>query len=90
MRILIRNYNKSELLLKVLTQEFFELFSEEDFSREDADLILNSFFEILDSEIEKDPELRDDLKLYLAKQQVKLSRKYTRYLTVEGIKVEKN
>lgn len=41
----------------ILINEFFELFSEEDFSREDADLILNSFFEILDAEVEKYPEL---------------------------------
>ena len=41
----------------ILINEFFELFSEEDFSREEADLILNSFFEILDAEVEKYPEL---------------------------------
>ena len=52
----------------ILINEFFELFSEEDFSHEDADLILNTFFEIIDAEIEKEPELRDYLKLYLAKQ----------------------
>jgi predicted NACHT family NTPase len=52
----------------ILVQEFFELFSEEDFSREDADLILNSFFEIIDTEIEKEPELRDYLELYLEKE----------------------
>jgi hypothetical protein len=42
----------------VLIQEFFELFSEEVFSCENADLILNTFFETIDAEIEKDPELR--------------------------------
>jgi hypothetical protein len=51
----------------ILINEFFELFSEKDFSREDADLILNSFFEILDTEIEKEPELRD----YLDHQDIK-------------------
>ena len=45
----------------ILIHEFFELFSEEDFSREDADFILNTFFEIIDAEIEKDSELRDYL-----------------------------
>lgn len=51
----------------ILINEFFELFSEEDFSREDADLILNSFFEIIDAEIEKEPELRDYLILNFVK-----------------------
>jgi FOG: HEAT repeat len=51
----------------ILIHEFFELFSEEDFSREDADLILNSFFEIIDAEIEKEPELRDYLILNFVK-----------------------
>jgi len=51
----------------ILINEFFELSSEEDFSPEDADLILNSFFEIIDAEIEKESELRDYLILYLAK-----------------------
>lgn len=55
----------------ILIHEFFELFSEEDFSREDAYLILNSFFKIIDAEIEKEPELRDYLELYLAKQTYK-------------------
>ena len=55
-------------MLNSLIDEFFELFSEEDFSREDANSILNTFFEIIDAEIEKDPELREYLKLYLAKQ----------------------
>ena len=49
----------------ILIHEFFELFSEGDFSRKDADFILNAFFEIVDAEIEKYPELRDYLKLYL-------------------------
>jgi len=51
----------------ILINEFFELFSEEDFSREDADLILNSFFEMVDAEIEKEPELRDYLILNFVK-----------------------
>ncbi|WP_410509049.1 hypothetical protein RSJ42_01905 [Methanosarcina hadiensis] len=51
-----------------MINEFFDLFSQEDFSREDANLILNTFFEVIDSEIEKNPELRDFLELYLAKQ----------------------
>lgn len=55
----------------ILINEFFELFSEEDFSHEDADLILNSFFEIIDAEIEEEPELRDYLELYLAKETYK-------------------
>ncbi|AKB52162.1 putative oxidoreductase/HEAT repeat-containing protein [Methanosarcina barkeri str. Wiesmoor] len=55
----------------ILIHEFFELFSGEDFSREDADLILNSFFEIMDSEIEKEPELKNDLEFYLAKETYK-------------------
>jgi predicted NACHT family NTPase len=41
----------------VLIQEFFGLFDDEDFSREDSDLILNTFFETIDAEIEKYPEL---------------------------------
>jgi predicted NACHT family NTPase len=52
---------------EILIHEFFELFSEEDFSHEDADLILNSFFEILDAEVEKYPELIIYLDHYLAK-----------------------
>ena len=51
----------------ILINEFFELFSEKDFSREDADLILSSFFEIMDDKIEKEPELRDYLILNLVK-----------------------
>jgi len=51
----------------ILIHEFFDLFSDEDFSREDADLILNSFFEIIDAEIEKEPELRDYLILNFVK-----------------------
>ena len=51
----------------ILIHEFFELFSEEDFSREDANLILNTFFEIIDVEIEKYPELIIYLDHYLAK-----------------------
>jgi predicted NACHT family NTPase len=62
----LKNPNKLDCS-NILINEFFELFSEEDFSREDADLILNSFFEIIDAEIEKEPELRDYLILYLAK-----------------------
>lgn len=53
---------------KILIHEFFELFNEEDFSHEDADLILNTFFEILDAEIEKDPEFIIYFDHYLAKQ----------------------
>ena len=67
----IKKYLKNPKKLdcsNILIHEFFELFSEEDFSHEDADLILNTFFEIIDAEIEKDPELRDYLELYLAKQ----------------------
>ncbi len=52
---------------KILINEFFDLFSEEDFSRDNADLILNSFFEILDVEIEKEPELIKYLDHYLTK-----------------------
>ncbi|HEY3360572.1 MAG TPA: HEAT repeat domain-containing protein [Methanosarcina sp.] len=52
----LKNPNKLDCS-NILINEFFELFSEEDFSREDADLILNSFFEIIDAEIEKEPEL---------------------------------
>ncbi|WP_238985657.1 hypothetical protein [Methanosarcina barkeri] len=51
----------------ILIHEFFELFNEEDFSHEDAGSILNSFFEIIDAEIEKEPELRDYLILNFAK-----------------------
>lgn len=63
----LKSPNKS-ICLSVLINEFFNLFSQEDFSKEDANLILNTFFEVIDSEIEKNPELRDYLKLYLAKQ----------------------
>ncbi len=51
----------------ILIHEFFELFSEENFSHEDADLILNTFFEIMDAEIEKYPELIIFFDHYLAK-----------------------
>lgn len=63
----LKNPNKPSCL-SVLIDEFFNLFNQEDFSREDANLILNAFFKVIDSEIEKNPELRDYLKLYLAKQ----------------------
>ncbi|WP_440945588.1 hypothetical protein ACSAZL_15920 [Methanosarcina sp. T3] len=62
----LKNPNKPSCL-NVLIDEFFNLFSQEDFSREDANLILNTFFEVIDSEIEKNPELRDYLELYLEK-----------------------
>jgi len=62
----LKNPNKLDCS-NILIHEFFELFSEEDFSREDADLILNSFFEIIDAEIEKEPELRDYLILNFVK-----------------------
>ncbi|BAW30531.1 HEAT repeat-containing protein [Methanosarcina thermophila] len=68
----------------VLIQEFFEVFSEEDFSREDADLILNSFFVIIDAEIEKEPELRDYLILNLAKRTDKTVQEISQ--TVQEIK----
>lgn len=70
MEIAIKKYLKNPDKLdcsNVLIQEFFDLFDEEDFSREDADLILNTFFEIIDVEIEKYPELIIYLDHYLAK-----------------------
>lgn len=70
----------------ILIQEFFELFSEEDFSREDADLILNTFFEILDTEIEEHPELRDYLHLYLTKQIFQEVQKINKRLNSENEK----
>ncbi len=63
----LQNQNKTDCV-NILIHEFFELFSEEDFSRRDADLILNTFFEILDAEIEKYPELIIFLDHQLAKQ----------------------
>lgn len=63
----LKTPNKSDCS-NALINEFFDLFSEEDFSREDVSSILNTFFKVIDSEIEKDPELRDYLELYLAKQ----------------------
>ncbi|MCC4771564.1 DUF4062 domain-containing protein [Methanosarcina sp. DH2] len=68
--IAIKKYLKNPDKLdcsNVLIQEFFELFDEEDFSREDANLILSTFFEIIDAEIEKYPELIIYLDHYLAK-----------------------
>lgn len=65
----------------ILIHEFFELFSEEDFSREDADLILNLFFEIIDAEIEKEPELRDYLILNFVKRTDKTTQE-----TNQGVK----
>ena len=68
--ITIRKYLKNPDKLdcsNVLIHEFFDLFSEEDFSREDANLILNTFFEILDVEIERYPEMIKYLDHYLAK-----------------------
>ncbi|MDY9925929.1 HEAT repeat domain-containing protein [Methanosarcina sp.] len=68
--IAIKKYLKNPDKLNcsnVLIQEFFELFSEEDFSREDTNLILNTFFETIDAEIEKYPELIVYLDHYLAK-----------------------
>ena len=67
----IKKYLKSPDKLdcsNILINEFFELFSEEDFSHEDADLILNNFFEILDAKIKEEPELRDYLEFYLINQ----------------------
>ena len=67
----IKRYLKSPDKLdcsNILINEFFELFSEKDFSHEDADLILNTFFEIIDAEIEKYPELIIFFDHYLAKQ----------------------
>lgn len=54
-------------LLKSLTDDFLASLNKENFSRDYAKSILSTFFEILDHEIEKDPELRENLKLYLAK-----------------------
>jgi len=68
--IAIKKYLKNPDKLdcsNVLIQEFFELFDEEDFSREDANLILNTFFETIDAEIENYPELIVYLDHYLAK-----------------------
>ncbi len=65
----------------ILINEFFESFSEEDFSREDADLILNSFFEIIDTKIEEEPELRDYFDHYLAKRTDKTTQE-----TNQGVK----
>lgn len=59
---------KSSEILKTSTNEFLASFPNDNFSREYAKSILSTFCEILDSEIEKDPELRDYLKFYLAKQ----------------------
>jgi HEAT repeat protein/energy-coupling factor transporter ATP-binding protein EcfA2 len=53
---------------KSLTDEFLVSLGKDNFSREYAKSILNTFFEILDHEIEKDTDLRDYLKLYLSKQ----------------------
>ena len=58
--IAIKKYLKNPDKLdcsNILIQEFFDLFSKEDFSREDANLILSTFFEIIDAEIEKYSEL---------------------------------
>ena len=52
----------------IFISEFFKLFHEKDFSQEDANSILNTFFEIIDAEIEKYPELLKYLGHYLAKQ----------------------
>jgi tetratricopeptide (TPR) repeat protein len=52
----------------ILTREFFKLFSEKDFSQEDANLILSTFFGIIDAEIEKNTELRSYLSIYLTRQ----------------------
>lgn len=62
----LKNPNKFDCS-NTLTNEFFELFGEDNFSHEDVNSILNSFFEILDAKIEESPELREYLKLYLAK-----------------------
>ena len=60
--------HKTYLLSNCRIDLNFKTASKEDFSREDADLILNTFFETIYAEIEKDPELRDYLKFYLVKQ----------------------
>jgi predicted NACHT family NTPase len=68
--IAIRKYLKNPDKLdcsNVLIQEFFELFREQDFSHENAHLILNTFFEILDTKIEEYPELIVYLDHYLVK-----------------------
>lgn len=69
----LENPNSSDLL-KSLNDDFLASFSEENFSREYAKSILNTFFEILDHEIEKDSELRENLKTHLAKQTYQISR----------------
>jgi len=53
---------------KILIHEFFELFSNEDFSEEEANIILNTFFGIIDAEIEKNLELKKYLDSYRIEQ----------------------
>jgi len=69
----LENPNSNDLL-KSLNDDFLASFSKENFSREYAKSILNTFFEILDHEIEKDSELAENLKTHLAKQTYQISR----------------
>ncbi len=64
----ISNYFENfeqEISFKILTSEFLCLFDDAYFTEKDAQLILNDFFEILDSKIKKDPELRQYLMLHV-------------------------
>lgn len=63
----LKNPNKSECS-NVLIDEFFMIFSKDNFSRKEANDILNTFFKVIDSEIRKDSELRDYLNLYKTEQ----------------------
>lgn len=60
----LTNPNES-LFLNNMIDEFINLFGIENFSQEDADLILKTFFDIIDTEIKKDSELRDYLIIYI-------------------------
>src|SRR5665647_172374 len=63
----LENPKRSDIL-KTLSDEFLASFDKDNFSREYSKSILSTLFEILDSEIEKDAELRDYLQDHLIKQ----------------------
>lgn len=63
----VENPSNSDLL-KILTDECLVSFYKDNIYRKYASSILSTFFEILDAEIENNPELREKLHFYLDKQ----------------------
>ncbi|MDI3486145.1 MAG: hypothetical protein PWQ50_1365 [Methanolobus sp.] len=62
----LKHLNQNETF-SILKTEFFKLLNKSYFTEDDAELILNDFFQILNEAIEQDDQLREYLKLYLLK-----------------------